>query len=110
MFTTVMMSTYHDQLNTGFSEACEMFKVRGIESLKYVQEFYYYWSLLLWRHFHAPKHDTAQKLNMIVCFTCKSYGLLGRPWPFKVAKVPRPSAVSLKVWLRKTYARFTPQA
>ncbi len=28
--------------------------------------------------------------------------LLGGPWPFKVAKAPRPSAVSLKVWLRET--------
>ncbi len=56
--------------------------------------------LLLWRHFHAPKRDT--KRNVIGCFTCQSYGLLGGPWPFKAAKVPRPSAVSLKVWLRET--------
>ncbi len=31
-------------------------------------------------------------------WTCRA--LLGGPCPFKAAKVPRPSAVSLKVWLR----------
>ncbi len=29
-----------DQLNAGFSKVCEIFKVRGIESLKYIQEFH----------------------------------------------------------------------
>ncbi len=38
-----------------FSKVCEIFKVRSTESYmsKYV-------NLLLWGHFHAPKHDTAQ--------------------------------------------------
>ncbi len=37
VFTTVMTSTYQDQLNAGFSKVCEKCKVRGgIESLKYV--------------------------------------------------------------------------
>ncbi len=40
VFTTVMTSDYQDQLNAGFSKVCEIFKVRGIESLKYVREFY----------------------------------------------------------------------
>ncbi len=40
VFTFVMTRTYQDQLNTGFSKVCEIFKVRSIESLKYVQEFY----------------------------------------------------------------------
>lgn len=39
---------------------------------------------------------------MIGCITCQSYDLLGSPQPFKVAKVPRVSAVSLKLWLRET--------
>ncbi len=39
-FTTVMTTAYQDQLNTGVSKVCEIFKVRGIESLKYVREFY----------------------------------------------------------------------
>ncbi len=33
---TVMANTYQDQLNTGFTKVCEIFKVCGIESLKYV--------------------------------------------------------------------------
>ncbi len=36
VFTTVMMSSYQGQLNAGFSKVCEIFKVCGIESLKYV--------------------------------------------------------------------------
>ncbi len=40
VFTTVTTSAYQDQLNTGFSKVCEIFKVCGIESLKYVREFY----------------------------------------------------------------------
>ncbi len=37
MFTNVTTSAYQDQLNAGFSKVCEIFKVRGIESLKYVR-------------------------------------------------------------------------
>ncbi len=33
-------SACQDQLNTEFSKVCEKFKIRGIESLKYVREFY----------------------------------------------------------------------
>ncbi len=40
VFTTVMTSTYQDQLNTGVSKVYEIFKVRGIESLKYVRDFH----------------------------------------------------------------------
>ncbi len=38
MFTIV--SAYQDQLKAGFSKVCENFKVCGIVSFKYVQEFY----------------------------------------------------------------------
>ncbi len=40
VFTTVTTSAYQDQQNARFSKVCEMFKVCGIESLKYVREFY----------------------------------------------------------------------
>ncbi len=40
VFTTMTTSTYQGQLNAGFSKVCEIFKVHGIESLKYVREFY----------------------------------------------------------------------
>ncbi len=36
MFTNVMTNACQDQLNAGFSKVCEILKVRGIESLKYV--------------------------------------------------------------------------
>ncbi len=34
MFTTVTTSACQDQLNAAFSKVCEIFNVRGIESLK----------------------------------------------------------------------------
>ncbi len=40
VFTNVTTNAYQGQLNAGFSKVCEIFKVRGIESLKYVQEFH----------------------------------------------------------------------
>ncbi len=40
VFTTVMTNAYQGQLNAGFSKVCEIFKVCGIESLKYVREFH----------------------------------------------------------------------
>ncbi len=40
VFTNVTTSAYQDQLNAGFSKVCEIFKVCGIESLKYVREFH----------------------------------------------------------------------
>ncbi len=40
VFTTVTTNTYQGQLNAGFSKVCEIFKVRGIESLKYTLEFH----------------------------------------------------------------------
>ncbi len=39
-FTNVTTSAYQGQLNAGFSKVCEIFKVRGIESLNYVREFH----------------------------------------------------------------------
>ncbi len=59
VFTTVTTDAYRDQLNAGVLKVCEIFKVRGIEYLKYVQEFHTL-SLFLWRHFHAPKSDAGQ--------------------------------------------------
>ncbi len=40
MCTNVTTNTYQGQLNAVFSKVCEIFKVRGIESLKYIREFH----------------------------------------------------------------------
>ncbi len=40
VFTNVTTNAYQGELNAGFSKVCEIFKVRGIESLKYIQEFH----------------------------------------------------------------------
>ncbi len=98
VFTTVTTNAYQGQLNAGFSKVCEIFKVRGIESFKYIREF------------HTPvcycgdisTHRNVMKLTVIGCLTCRSNGLMGGPWPMKAAIYSRPSAVSLKVWLRET--------
>ncbi len=101
VFTTVMMSAYQGQINAGFSKVCEIFKVHGIESLKYVREFY------------TP-----------VCYRCD----ISTPWNVMLNEtncdwlcdmsVKRPhgralankscdgfQTVSLKVWLRETSGR-----
>ncbi len=99
VFTTVMTSAYQDQLNAGFSKVCEIFKVCGMESLKYVREFFtpvYYCGDI-----STPRNVMMNEMN---CdwLTCQSKSLMGGPWPMKAAMDSRPSAVSLKVWLRKT--------
>ncbi len=40
VFINVTMNAYQGQLNAGFSKVCEIFKVCGIESLKYIREIY----------------------------------------------------------------------
>ncbi len=40
VFTNVMANAYQSQLNAGFSKVCEIFKVCGIGSLKYIREFH----------------------------------------------------------------------
>ncbi len=40
VFTTVTANAYQGQLNAGFLKVCEIFKVRSIESLKYIREFH----------------------------------------------------------------------
>ncbi len=57
VLTTVMTNAYQDQINAGFSKVCEIFKVRGIESLIKIHPRVSHTSLLLLRHFHAPKRD-----------------------------------------------------
>ncbi len=39
VFTTVTTKAYQDQINAGFSKVCEIFEIRGIESLIYIREF-----------------------------------------------------------------------
>ncbi len=61
VFTTVMTSAYQDQLNAGFSKVCEIFKVCGIESWKYVREFH-----TLVATFPCPKTWCWTKLLLVV--------------------------------------------
>ncbi len=55
VFTNVTTSTYQDQLNAGFSKVCEIFKVQYI--IFKIHPKVSHEILLLWRHFHEPKHD-----------------------------------------------------
>ncbi len=52
--------------------------------------------------FPRPETWRWTKQTVIGCLTRRSNGLMGRPWPMKAAMDFRPSAVSLKVWLRET--------
>ncbi len=101
VFTTVTTNAYQDQINAGFSKVCEIFKVRGIESLKYVLH-----SVIV-ATFPRPETWRWMKRTVIGCLTCLSNGLMGGPWSIKPAIDSRPSAVSLKVWLRETNTELT---
>ncbi len=101
MFTNVTANTYQGQLNAGFSKVCKIFKVRGIESLKYIWEFH----TLLWRQHFA--HPAATKQTVIGCLTCRS-NWPQRP-PINAAIYSGPSAVSLKVWLCETNSEVISQ-
>ncbi len=52
--------------------------------------------------FPRPETWRWTKWTTIGCLTCRSNGLMGGPWPMKAEIYSRPSAVSLKVWLRET--------
>ncbi len=64
VFANVTTNAYQCKLNAGFSKVCAIFKVCGISSLTFrVSQT----SLLLWRQFHAPKHDAERnKLWLVV--------------------------------------------
>ncbi len=99
VFTNVTKNAYQDQLNAGFSKVCEIFKVCGIESLKYVREFYT--PVCYCGDISTPRNVTLNETNCDWLFDMS----VGRPWPMKAAIYSRPSAVSLKFWLRKTKYR-----
>ncbi len=103
VFTTVTTNAYQGQLNAEFSKVGEIFKVRGIESLKYVREFH----TVIVATFPRPETWLWTKRTVIGCLTCWSNGLMGGLWPMKAAIYSRPSAISLKVWLRKTRGKVT---
>ncbi len=52
--------------------------------------------------FPRPETWRWTKRTVIGCLTCRSNSIMGGPWPIKPAIDSRPSAVSLKVWLRET--------
>ncbi len=52
--------------------------------------------------FPRPKTWHWTKRTVIGCLTCRSNGLMGRPWPMKATIDSRPSTISLKVWLHET--------
>ncbi len=103
VFTNVTANAYQSQLNAEFSKVCEIFKVRGIESLKYIREFHT--QSVIVATFPRPETWCWTKRTVIGCLTCRSN--MGGLWPMKAAIYSRSSAVSLKVWLRETKGRIT---
>ncbi len=93
MFTNVTADAYQSQLNAGFLKVCEIFKVRGIKYLKYIQEFNT--PVCYCGDFPRPETWCRTKRSVIGCLTCRSNCLMGGPWPMNAAIYSRPSAVSL---------------
>lgn len=90
MFMTVKISIYLDQLNDGFSKVCRICGVCSIGSLKYIQEFYT--PVRYCGDISTPINITRHMVYLSVIWP------LGWAFAFKVARIPRPSAVTLKVW------------
>ncbi len=94
VFTTVTMSAFQDQLNTGFSKVCEIFKVCGIESLKYVREFYT--PVCYCGDISTPLNMTRHKTKRDWLLYLSVIWPLGRALANESATIhSRPSAVSL---------------
>ncbi len=73
MFTNVTANAYQSQLNAGFSKVCEIFKVHGIESLKYIREFHTPFVILV--TFPRPKTWCRMNRTVIVGQTASWAGL-----------------------------------
>ncbi len=100
VFTTVMISAYQDQLNARFSKVYEICKVCGIDSFKYVQEFYT--KVCYCQDISCPKHDVAQNETWLVALPVShmaSWAVLGH------SKRPRFPDL-LPSFLRSGYARL----
>ncbi len=79
MFATVTTNAYQDQLNAGVSKVCEIFKVRTIQSLKYVREFH---TLVCYcGNISTPQNVTLNETNCDWLFDMS----VKRPWPMKAA-------------------------
>ncbi len=100
VFTTVTINAYQDQINAGFSKVCEIFKVRGIESIKYIREFHTP-VLLLWRH-SMPRNVTLNETNCDWLFDMSVKWPHGRALANESYDRFQTFSVSLKVWLRET--------
>ncbi len=105
MFTTVTTNAYQDQLNPGFTKVCEIFKVSGIESLKYVREFNTPVSYC--GDISTHQNVTLNETNCDWLFDMSVKRANGGPWPINAVIYSRPSAISLKVWLRETNIHLT---
>ncbi len=81
VFTTVTTSTYQCQLNSGFKKVCEIFKVSGIESLKYSSTHRF----VIVMTFPHPETWCWTKQILIGSLICRSNGLMVEPWPMNVA-------------------------
>ncbi len=94
VFTNVTTNTYQGQLNVGFSKVCEIFKVLGIESLKYIREFHT--PVCYCGDISTPRNVTLNETNYDWLFDMSVKRPYRRALPMNVAIYSRPSAISLK--------------
>lgn len=78
----------------------EVFGIDCLDCLNDIQEF-------CLRHLVTPLNMQSKNQTVIVRFICQSNYLIGGTKPFKAAKIPIPSAISLKIWLLKSSMRQT---
>ncbi len=94
VFTNVTTNAYQGQLNAGFSKVCEIFKVRGIESLKYIREFHT--PVCYCGDISTPRNVTLNETNYDWLFDMSVKRPHGR------ALANESGHLWLKVWLHET--------
>ncbi len=94
-------NAYQDQINAGFSKVCEIFKVCGIESLKYVRE--YYTLVCYCGDISTPRNVTLNETNCDWLFDMSVKQPHGRALANKTCC--RFQTLSRQVWLRETTER-----
>ncbi len=100
VFTNVTTNAYRGQLNAGFLKVCEIFKVRGIESLIYVREFHT--PVCNCDDISTPRNVTLNETNYDWLFDMSVKWPHGRALANESGHLFQTFSRQSEVWLRKT--------
>ncbi len=100
VFTNVTTNAYQGRLNAGFSKVCEIFKVRGIESLNTSKRFTQ-WPVIV-TTFSTPRNVTLNETNYDWLFDMSVKQPHGRVLANESGHLFQTFSRQSEVWLRET--------